>query len=417
MFNNFPYTNFHNLNLDWIVKTVKLLFSKSVFSVNGVEPDAEGNVAISGAELGAVGTVNNIAPVNGNVTLTASDVGAVAVGQGVTKVNGFGPDSSGNVLSGTVRSINGISPASLPTPGNVVLNASDVGALSSTIDPVETVNGISPDAGGNVNVGTVKSVNNELPDSFGNVNLPTVAGVTSVNGIGPDGVGNITNAIYAGFGYYVDAVNGSDDNPGTSDSPFKTIAHAINLFTSKYFDKTAYAFNLHIAEGTYNEYVNLARIPNEVYFVLDGNVTINGLSCRYMDRVNIQGNYTLTIEYNNLLPAYSSRNNALFEILFCTVKMSSNTTLNLVSNSNSIKGIYIAQDAKLIWPTTINASTLFSRVIDVLYGSTCKIYNLNCPSTNIGRITYMSDAVIHRINGGTDYTGTQVENASTLNVL
>lgn len=202
MFNNFPYTNFHDLNLDWIVKTVKLLFNKAVFSINNVEPDAEGNVTITGAELGAVGTINNIAPVDGNVTLTASDVGAVAQGVGVTKVNGFGPDSSGNVLSGTVRSINGISPASLPTPGNVVLNASDVGALPSTIDPVETVNGISPDANGNVNVGTVKSVNGSAPDAQGNVNLPTVAGVTSVNGVGPDAQGNVQIPVGA-----VDSVN------------------------------------------------------------------------------------------------------------------------------------------------------------------------------------------------------------------
>ena len=188
----FPYTNFHDLNLDWIIKTVKILFNKSVFSINNIEPDDDGNVTITGAELGAIGTVNNIEPVDGNVTLTASDVGAIATGQGVTKVNGFGPDSSGNVLSGTVRSINGISPASLPTPGNVVLNASDVGALPSTIDPVETVNGISPDAQGNVNVGTVKSVNGSTPDAQGNVNLPTVAGVTSVNGVGPDAQGNVT---------------------------------------------------------------------------------------------------------------------------------------------------------------------------------------------------------------------------------
>lgn len=197
MFHGFPYTNFHDLNLDWIIKTVKILFNKSVFSINNVEPDDDGNVTITGAELGAVGTVNNIAPVDGNVTLTASDVGAVAQGVGVTKVNGFGPDSSGNVLSGTVRSINGISPASLPTPGNVVLNASDVGALPSTIDPVETVNGISPDAQGNVNVGTVKSVNGSTPDAQGNVNLPTVAGVTSVNGVGPDSQGNVQIAVGA----------------------------------------------------------------------------------------------------------------------------------------------------------------------------------------------------------------------------
>lgn len=204
MFNNFPYTNFHNLNLDWIVKTLKLLFSKSVFSVNNVEPDAEGNVTITGAQLGAVGTINNISPDSeGNVTLTASDVGAIATGQGVTKVNGISPDASGNVLAGTVRSVNGISPASLPTPGSISLTASDVGALPSTIDPVETVNGISPDSNGNVNVGTVKSVNGSTPDANGNVNLPTVAGVTSVDGVGPDANGNVQLG-----NVYVKTVNG-----------------------------------------------------------------------------------------------------------------------------------------------------------------------------------------------------------------
>ena len=209
MFNNFPYTNFHNLNLDWIIKTLKLLFNTSVFSVNNVEPDDEGNVTITGAELGAVGTINNIAPVDGNVTLTASDVGAVAVGQAVTTVNGISPDASGNVLTGTIRSVNGKSPSSLPTPGSITLNASDVGALPSTIDPVETVNGISPDANGNVDVGTVKSVNGSTPDSNGNVNLPTVAGVTSVDGVGPDSQGNVNLS-----SVYVKTVNGESPTNG-----------------------------------------------------------------------------------------------------------------------------------------------------------------------------------------------------------
>lgn len=209
MFNNFPYTNFHNLNLDWIIKTVKVLFSKSVFSINGVEPDAEGNVSITGTELGAVSSVNGKTPVDGAITLTASDVGAIPTGQGVTKVNGFSPDSSGNVLAGTVRSVNGKSPASLPTPGSVTLTASDIGALPSTIDPVETVNGISPDANGNVNVGTVKSVNNSTPDANGNVNLPTVAGVTSVDGIGPDASGNVQLG-----NVYVKTVNGESPTNG-----------------------------------------------------------------------------------------------------------------------------------------------------------------------------------------------------------
>ena len=40
-FNNiFPFTNFHELNLDWVLQQVK----KAVKSINGVEPDDSGEV-------------------------------------------------------------------------------------------------------------------------------------------------------------------------------------------------------------------------------------------------------------------------------------------------------------------------------------------------------------------------------------
>ena len=198
--NNFPYTNVHNLNLDWIIKSIKMLFNSAIFSINGYTPDADGNIQLTGTELGAVGTVNGKSPdSNGNVEVgtvrtinnqTPDAAGAIEVGK-VRTVNGFAPDAQGEVKAGTIRSVNGKSPTSVPTPGSITLTASDVHAIPDTVDPVESVNGLSPDANGNVNVGTVKSVNSTLPDANGNVNLPTVAGVTSVDGIGPDGNGDV----------------------------------------------------------------------------------------------------------------------------------------------------------------------------------------------------------------------------------
>lgn len=170
-FNLFPYTNFHALNLDWIVER----FKRMILTINGYSPDENGNITLTGAELGAVASVDGIAPdTNGNVAINA-----------VKTVNGFAPDANGNVFAGNIRLINGIGPTSLPTPGSVTLRAADVGAVGS-------VNNQTPDNTGNVNVGTVRSVNNQAPDINGNVNLSQVSGVTSVNGVGADGSGNVT---------------------------------------------------------------------------------------------------------------------------------------------------------------------------------------------------------------------------------
>lgn len=102
----FPYVNFHDFNLDWLVKKVR----SAVYYVNNNPPDEYGNV---------------------NITVAG----------GVKTVNGFGPDAAGEVKAGTVRSVNGKSPMSLPTPGAITLTASDVGALpDSTTIPAPASN-------------------------------------------------------------------------------------------------------------------------------------------------------------------------------------------------------------------------------------------------------------------------------------
>lgn len=437
MFHGFPYTNFHDLNLDWIIKTVKMLFNKSVFSINNVEPDEEGNVTITGAELGAVGTVNNIAPVDGNVTLTASDVGAVAVGQGVTKVNGFSPNSAGEILAGTVRSINGISPASLPTPGNVVLNASDVGALPSTIDPVETVNGISPDVNGNVDVGTVKSVNYSLPDATGNINLPTVAGVTSVDGIGPDSSGNVQlGNLYvkqintktpdsnngqiiisplANTSYYIDPVNGSDSNDGAQNSPFQTINHCISVIKSTFISANAFEITINLTGGTYPEYVDVSRIKNPVTIRLNADVTIYGMRITDSYKVVVTGNHILNIIHGG---TYTLGNRYL-QVNGADVLFAGSTDLHIVTDTNGFDGVYIGNNGFLMLNNNVifevESGTTFTRCYTCA-NATLRAYSTTAPSTNIGRFERMSYAQLHLINGSTSYQGTSVVDGSIVQV-
>ena len=151
-FNRFPFTNFHELNLDWIIEYIKEL-----------------------KETNFVKSINNIlADLNGNVTINAADV------------------------PGTVRKVNNVSPST--STGNVNLNAANI-------------------------PGAVRSVNNTTPDNAGNVNLPQAAGVTSVNGIGADGEGNVAlNA--ADIPHAVISVNsiGADGNGnvalGAADIPY-----------------------------------------------------------------------------------------------------------------------------------------------------------------------------------------------------
>ena len=70
--NLYPYTNFHDLNLDWLLQQLR----EAVFSVNGQKPDEEGNVNLPG--VSGVTSVNGIgADGAGNIQISAANVGAV----------------------------------------------------------------------------------------------------------------------------------------------------------------------------------------------------------------------------------------------------------------------------------------------------------------------------------------------------
>lgn len=182
----FPYTNFHALNLDWIIGKLK----QAVFSVNGIAPDNDGNVDIP--RIIGVSSVNGVvADGNGNVSLPISSIPG-----GISTVNNIGPDARGNVNlpispsgGGDVSSVNSIRPDS---SGNVQL------PITSIPGGVASVNNIGPDLAGNItlpSVSGVTSVNDVLPDSNGNVtiDIPSMTGVVySVNGISPNADGNVS---------------------------------------------------------------------------------------------------------------------------------------------------------------------------------------------------------------------------------
>lgn len=137
----FPYANFHDINLDWIVAKLR----KAVFTINGQSPDDDGNVNL--AQVSGVTTVNGVgADGAGNVQLTPADVNALpdSYSAPVQSVQG----KVGNVIlsasdvnampigyTAPVQSVNGHT-------GNVFMDASDVGALPDTYAaPVDMVNG------------------------------------------------------------------------------------------------------------------------------------------------------------------------------------------------------------------------------------------------------------------------------------
>lgn len=128
--------------------------------------------------LSFVKTVNNIAPdSNGNVNVPVGSV-ADLISYGTT----IYPDQGGNiVLPNFALSVNGTAPDA--QTGNIQL----------TIGTVKSVNEISPDGQGNVDLGElVYSVNETTPDQNGNVDLD-IAG--TVQDALDDGTITITNIV------------------------------------------------------------------------------------------------------------------------------------------------------------------------------------------------------------------------------
>lgn len=164
----------------------------TVKSVDEIEPDENGNV-----ELGAIRSINGeIYPdENGDVELDLDGA--------VKSVDNVLPDDNGNVTLNalqatditTIGQIVGLDYSGdysvcSPNHGHKTADLNDWNEATKSF--VKTVNTKSPDANGNVNVGTVRSVNNTAPDASGNVTIQVSGGkVNTVDNISPDGNGNV----------------------------------------------------------------------------------------------------------------------------------------------------------------------------------------------------------------------------------
>ena len=133
-FPKLPYSTMQQLNLDWILDRIRRFLPD-----NGTKGQVLTRTKDGAAwqDVSAVaGSVNSVNGKTGDVVLTASDVGALpsSYQAPVTSVNGM----TGDVVisgGGAVDSVNGMT-------GIVTLDAEDVGALpDSYVAPVQSVNG------------------------------------------------------------------------------------------------------------------------------------------------------------------------------------------------------------------------------------------------------------------------------------
>ena len=180
----------------------------SVKSVNGIEPDSNGNVEIEtgGGGEGTVKSVNNVQPdESGNVRLTAADVGAATTADIPKKLPN--PQSLSLMAGKSTVLYDGSTARSLSiTPESIGAATAEQGNKADT--SVQSVNGVKPDSSGNVEVGagegTVKSVNNVQPDGEGNVTI----GAESIGVTGGGNVQGKINDIEQELGGVVKTVNG-----------------------------------------------------------------------------------------------------------------------------------------------------------------------------------------------------------------
>lgn len=93
--------------------------------------------------------------------------------------------------------------------------------------------------------------------------------------------------------YYIDPVYGNDANDGSSNTPFKTLAHFNDIAKRTVNGGT---YTVHLGVGTYNEPIKLDGIPATVTLENEnGEVSFTGIDISNCNCVNISGNIDKTI--------------------------------------------------------------------------------------------------------------------------
>ncbi len=283
MLGNFPpFTTMQELNLDWILTKIKniLRFVPDDGSVGQILRRTPSGAEWSN-EHGGSGAVNSVNGQTGDVVLTASDVGALpdTYVAPVTSVNGM----TGDVVisgGGAVDSVNG-------QTGVVVLDATDVGALPDTTVIPDSTSDLVNDSGfvnaaGAAAAAPVQSVNGQT-------------GTVTINktSVGLDNVDNVQQ--YSASNpppYPVTSVNGQTGDVTVSTGTLNPtrIAYSMGNGGSTNINLNDYQFLIFACTNNTTRIYGTTVIP--VLFIKTGvidSVYVYGGSTAYLASFSVNG--------------------------------------------------------------------------------------------------------------------------------
>ena len=239
--------------------------------------------------------------------------------------------------------------------------------------------------------------------------------VCSVNGISPTSSGNVDLIPGDRPTYYIDGTNGSDSNDGSQSRPFSTINKALDLIKA-YKVQTVYPAIVYIAEGTYDEFLDLRRFPLELNINLQGDVTISGILCVHSScfiNGDSDGGHKLTVQYssNVTYPWGKTLINVSQGSTF-DIKSGSSGSVELKTTDNTVLGIWVGRECNSYIQKVVFTGT-FAFPISI-ENTEAKIGSIVSSGTNIGRIRESGTLFLGDINGGVNYTGTTIDGTSRI---
>lgn len=242
--------------------------------------------------------------------------------------------------------------------------------------------------------------------------------VCSVNRISPTSGGNVDLIPAERPTYYIDGTNGSDSNDGSQSRPFATINKALDLI-KEYKIQTIYPAIVYIAEGTYDEFLDLRRLPLELNLNLQGDVTISGILCVHSTcfiNADSGGGHKLTVQYSsNVTYPWGKMLIYVSQGSIFDVKSGSSGSVEFKTADNGVIGIWVSRESNFYIQKAVFTNTTNTFAYPITIENTeAKIGSIVSSGTNIGRIRESGTLFIGDINGGVNYTGTTIDATSRI---
>lgn len=242
--------------------------------------------------------------------------------------------------------------------------------------------------------------------------------VCSVNGISPTSGGNVDLIPAVRPTYYIDGTNGSDSNDGSQSRPFATINKALDLIKD-YKIQNIHPAIVYIAEGIYDEFLDLRRFPLELNINLQGDVTISGILCVYSTcfiNADAGGGHKLTVQYSsNVTYPWGKMLIYVSQGSIFDVKSGSSGSVEFKTADNGVIGIFVARESNFYIQKAVFTNTTNTFAYPISIETTeARIGSIVSSGTNIGRVRESGTLFLGDINGGVSYTGTTVDATSRI---